>query len=208
MTNNKEAESADGELTGRITDYLSSGGLCNPEMMEHGKVRDLLIDCREALAVHATKPEGRALTFASWWASMEAKGYQYGSDALENVRMGYEAAQALSDGGGEQNRAYALAAAIHYPDCWDNAAYPTLESALSELFAYFECSNQDDQHLSDESEELRRALTELVALKDLKDRLQQLQEMGHDTDYGDYHRRQPLAWETARQALAHYRRST
>lgn len=28
----------------RITDYLSSGGLFNPEFMEHDKVRDTMID--------------------------------------------------------------------------------------------------------------------------------------------------------------------
>jgi hypothetical protein len=37
------------ELVGRITEYLSAGGLFNPELMDHDKVRDLLIDCREAL---------------------------------------------------------------------------------------------------------------------------------------------------------------
>lgn len=30
----------------RITEYLAAGGLFNPEMMEHDKVRDLLVDCR------------------------------------------------------------------------------------------------------------------------------------------------------------------
>jgi hypothetical protein len=33
----------------RITNYLASGGLFNPELMEHQKVSDLLKDCREAL---------------------------------------------------------------------------------------------------------------------------------------------------------------
>jgi len=32
------------------------------------------------------------------------------------------------------------AAAIHYPQCWDTAAYPTVESALSEVYAGFRCS--------------------------------------------------------------------
>lgn len=48
----------------------------------------------------------------------------------------------------------------------------------------------------------RAALAELVYLKDLKDRLRKLHEMGHGTDYTDYHRRQPLAWERARAVLA------
>jgi len=34
------------DLAERCTEYLSSGGLFNPEMMEHDKVRDLIIDCR------------------------------------------------------------------------------------------------------------------------------------------------------------------
>lgn len=38
-----------GTLISRITDYLTAGGLFNPEQMEHDKVRQLLIDCREAL---------------------------------------------------------------------------------------------------------------------------------------------------------------
>ena len=33
----------------RINDYLSCGGLFNPEMMEHEKVRALLLDCREEI---------------------------------------------------------------------------------------------------------------------------------------------------------------
>jgi hypothetical protein len=36
-------------LVARITDYLTGGGLFNPEMAIHERVRDLLIDCREAL---------------------------------------------------------------------------------------------------------------------------------------------------------------
>lgn len=34
-------------LSARITQYLSVGGLFNPELMEHDKVRQLLMDCRE-----------------------------------------------------------------------------------------------------------------------------------------------------------------
>jgi hypothetical protein len=37
-------------LIERITDYLHTGGLFNPELMDHDLVRDLLIDCRTALA--------------------------------------------------------------------------------------------------------------------------------------------------------------
>lgn len=36
-------------LIARITEYLVMGGLFNPELANHEAVRDLLIECREAL---------------------------------------------------------------------------------------------------------------------------------------------------------------
>lgn len=36
-------------LIARITEYLSAGGLFNPELANHEAVRDLLIECRDAL---------------------------------------------------------------------------------------------------------------------------------------------------------------
>lgn len=36
-------------LTDNITSYLSSGGLFNPELMNHNDVKDLLIKCRDEL---------------------------------------------------------------------------------------------------------------------------------------------------------------
>ena len=44
-------------LCGRITDYLCTGGLFNPELMDHQKVSDLLIDCRDAMALLDLKPK-------------------------------------------------------------------------------------------------------------------------------------------------------
>jgi hypothetical protein len=37
-------------LIERINNYLSTGGLFNPEMADHNKVRDLLIECRAEMA--------------------------------------------------------------------------------------------------------------------------------------------------------------
>ena len=37
------------DLVNKITDYLAMGGLFNPELANHLAVRDLLIECREAL---------------------------------------------------------------------------------------------------------------------------------------------------------------
>ena len=36
-------------LIDRITEYLATGGLFNPELANHLAVRDLLIECREIL---------------------------------------------------------------------------------------------------------------------------------------------------------------
>jgi hypothetical protein len=36
-------------LTDKITEYLSAGGLFNPELMDHDAVRDLLMKCRNEL---------------------------------------------------------------------------------------------------------------------------------------------------------------
>ena len=43
------------ELINRITDYLASGGLFNPELMEPEKVQRLLIDIRDHL-LETNKP--------------------------------------------------------------------------------------------------------------------------------------------------------
>jgi len=37
------------KLCAKITQYLEVGGLFNPELMDSEKVRDVLMECREAL---------------------------------------------------------------------------------------------------------------------------------------------------------------
>lgn len=49
-----------------------------------------------------------------------------------------------------------------------------------------------------EADELRAALRELVALADMKARLENLHAMGHGTDWDGYHKRNPAAWAAAR----------
>lgn len=34
---------------------------------------------------------------------------------------------------------------LHYPDCWDTAAYPTLEDAIIEAKSWAHCTNEDCQ---------------------------------------------------------------
>ncbi len=52
------ARAAREELLARIQNYLVNGGLFNPEMMEHEKVRDLLMDCRKYIAETQTPNAG------------------------------------------------------------------------------------------------------------------------------------------------------
>ena len=51
MSNDKhqEAHGPVRALVGRIREYLANGGLFNPELMDHEKVRDLLMDVMEHL---------------------------------------------------------------------------------------------------------------------------------------------------------------
>lgn len=53
-------------VAGRITNYLTNGGLFNPELMEHDKVRDLLVDCRDALTSLHEEVEALRAKEAAW----------------------------------------------------------------------------------------------------------------------------------------------
>lgn len=44
-------------ISERITEYLSAGGLINPELMDHTAVRDILIDARDELGEGPLPPE-------------------------------------------------------------------------------------------------------------------------------------------------------
>ena len=55
--------------------------------------------------------------------------------------------------------------------------------------------------MREDNERLRAALRKLVDVEDMRLRLRQLHDMGHGTDYTDYHRLLPLAWAAAREAL-------
>jgi hypothetical protein len=59
----------------RITDYLFSGGLFNPELANHDAVRDLLIDARDALAAERERADrnqedaGRWIRLCELWCA-------------------------------------------------------------------------------------------------------------------------------------------
>jgi hypothetical protein len=50
-----EQRAANRGVPARITEYLSSGGLWNPELMDHDAVRSLLIDARDVVEIFERK---------------------------------------------------------------------------------------------------------------------------------------------------------
>lgn len=91
-------------LVQRITDYLSAGGLFNPEMAEHAHVRDLLIDCRESLAAQP-KP---SLTTTQFMDAIRDYG-----DGLGNFVLG--TAYRISEATARLNAALGAPVTIHAP---------------------------------------------------------------------------------------------
>ncbi len=71
------------DILDRIQNYLGSGGLFNPELMEHDKVRDLIRDCREEIT------QLREIAFDV--AMMDSNDYTEHDEAL------FEDAKSLAD---------------------------------------------------------------------------------------------------------------
>jgi hypothetical protein len=99
-----EPKPATGEIEARITDYLAAGGLFNPELMEHEKVRDLLMACREALR----QPNP---TTGEWTAA----------DVLQMGRDRADFAYAIAD-------AHNAALADQKHDLWDKISLSRIEA--------------------------------------------------------------------------------
>ena len=74
------------DLINRITYHLSSGGLFNPELADHLAVRNLLMECRDALAQRTWV----GLTDEEMDAIYEQHHNQYGE--CESANLGYERA--------------------------------------------------------------------------------------------------------------------
>jgi len=78
------------ELDSRITEYMTRGGLWNPEAMNHDDVRDLMIDChrfvRAALAAPEPSREPTREQVEAWARELGAS--DGGADLLEVVHHG------------------------------------------------------------------------------------------------------------------------
>ena len=109
-----------------------------------------------------------------------------------------------------KDEADARAQVIENSDCWPNRApyraallgdVKALEAESAALRREAHTWSKAAETYAASEAKLADALTELVALEDMRVRLRQLHEMGHGTDYYDYHRRLPLAWDAARKIL-------
>jgi hypothetical protein len=73
------------DLFDRITEYVLHGGLYNPELMQHEKVRELLIDCRDEIErLRLTDEEREALSLAYSRLTADSK-YDKVTETLRNL---------------------------------------------------------------------------------------------------------------------------
>jgi uncharacterized protein YtpQ (UPF0354 family) len=77
------------DIVERCTEYLSVGGFFNPEMMDHEKVRDLVIDCRTEIERLREALAGNDLYVKTW-------SDDYDAMKIENERL-REEVQKLQD---------------------------------------------------------------------------------------------------------------
>lgn len=68
------------ELINRATEYLANGGLFNPELMDHEKVRDLIYQMRNEIA--ALKKELEIARGARQWIKCEDRMPEYNEKIL------------------------------------------------------------------------------------------------------------------------------
>lgn len=75
------------DIVETIAEYLSMGGLFNPEMMEHDTVRNLIIECRAEIARLRTENEVlRVLLHDAVWTTTHKKDPHWLSDALAALK--------------------------------------------------------------------------------------------------------------------------
>lgn len=74
-------------LVSRANEYLQLGGLFNPEMMDHDKVRDLIIDMRDALASRGATPGRTQLTVREQFAMAAMAGSLAENCAIEHSEV-------------------------------------------------------------------------------------------------------------------------
>lgn len=84
----------------RVTEYLSNGGLFNPELMDHEAVRNMLIDARDVIEItareKATPPPDSPLMAAARKV-VEARRYS-GDDGWDKLKNAISELEGVIDG--------------------------------------------------------------------------------------------------------------
>jgi hypothetical protein len=119
------------------------------------EVPEYVRQCVAGLSAAAPAVEGRLMVLAEAYAKAFAAGGRDAAHSHRN-RLRVELVAALTTHrehpAAQQERQEVghadIAQAIHYPDCWDQDAYPTLASALNELVSAFQCTNKDTHLLA------------------------------------------------------------
>lgn len=94
--------------------------------------------CHELNEGHDTGPYSKTLKCHLGGGCSECGGIGAIWDTTDYQAMVDEMAQSMNSTVAAQPAT--SAAAIHYPDCWDTAAYPTVESALVEVYEHYRCT--------------------------------------------------------------------
>jgi hypothetical protein len=76
-----------GNIEARIAEYLSTGGLFNPELADHNAVRDLIIDCRKELADLRIKMAEATARYQ--WCANELLACDYGDNETNGKVCGW-----------------------------------------------------------------------------------------------------------------------
>ena len=203
------------ELRQRITDYLAGGGLFNPEMAIHDRVRDLLIDCREALRdlpVEA-EPVAQCPHPSPTVSELIRKDIQFEHllpDAIRNLKAAIprDAKEWLCrqvdfgehDGHGHDAWRCAIAKCIEDLEVALASQIDITNIERAQVHALLQKINQPPK-----SDRLMAAGEELLACKKLKEEAEFLSAFGPTQQsiatIAEYNRRKPLAWAALEAAI-------
>lgn len=89
-----------------------------------------------AIATLKADPEKAADTLAAGLKIAE----EAGKTRVSNKHLKPKARTAFPHPTQHGNSSDVIASAIHYPDCWDTTAYPTLADALTTIYASYHCT--------------------------------------------------------------------
>lgn len=82
-----------------------------------------------------------------------------------------------------------------------NKQTEAIDRLFLELSQFTQATTAKELELTNRTKRAEDALRDLVALEDMRLRLRSLHERGHGTDFEQYHKALPKAWDAARAVL-------